>query len=477
MKDPILNISIKLIGLYFLMLSCYLILLVFFFYLLSGLDLSNLPTLVMGSIDITLNYSSAMAMNGNYLEICISIAIIILFLASILIQFYYRNYNVIFFTLLCAPFLFFSFKHGIVRHDGHILNFINAWLLIVFLLLTISLSDSEKIRNIRRYSIAILIFILCILFISNVAIIPIFNYGQGFSSFDQKEKLFDEKVKNSYEIFNVSNFNNSVSSTKKFIQTQQPISPVILHQINDKSIDVIPWDISTLWAYDLNWTPRPVMQSYSAYSEYLDSLDMNYFLHNESPKYLLFKYESIDYRYPFFDEPATFSTIINNYRYLNTDEKFLLLEKKDNELIHHTQNYSLIKSEHVNIGDVIAVPKFNKPIYAKIIIKYSFLGKIMKIFYKPSQIIIQFYLENNNSIKRYRVIPELLNNKCYISKCIESQTDFEKLLNNQLMGNDISKFNIIAEDNSHFIESYLVEFFVNDAEEIPNSSEFRIVGE
>jgi hypothetical protein len=459
-KDIQSIISLKFLILLVLMLSSFLIFFSFFFYFFSGQNILNFYPFIKGSIDLAFVYNSAMSINGNSYEFVMTILIVILFLISIIFSYLSQFYKTISFFIISVVFLFFSFKHGIVRHDGHIFLFLNAWLLMVFLILSINLSERRKLCNLHKNFTYLLGIILCLLFISNAGIIHIYNQN-SIPSFVQKENAVTEKLSYTYKLNDIDFFSNTLSSTKQNIQSHTSISPTNLFLIKNQTIDIIPWDISTLWAYDLNWTPRPVMQSYSAYSQYLDSLDTKYYTSNTSPKYILFKYTSIDNRYPLFDEPSAFSTIIENYKYLNSDNNFLLLEKQINK---NPQNLIFVNSSYVNYGDWVDIPKIDNPVYAKIKINYSLLGKIMNLFFKPSQVNIQFYLDDRNcSTEKQRVIPELLNDGCYISNYIENQDDLELLIKDQLNFNIISKLKIIPDNYSHYLNNYLIEFYVKES--------------
>lgn len=103
-------------------------------------------------------------------------------------------------------------------------------------------------------------------------------------------------------------------SSVKDLQNQYPLSPEILAMLANHTVDVFPWDVALAYAYGLDWDPRPVFQSYSAYTASLDALNAAHFNSNSSPDYVIFAAESIDGRYPLFDEPATFRSLLSKRR-------------------------------------------------------------------------------------------------------------------------------------------------------------------
>ena len=114
----------------------------------------------------------------------------------------------------------------------------------------------------------------------------------------------------------------------------------IKNKVANKSVDIIPWELSLVKANNLNWNPRPIIQSYSAYTEFLDS--KNYKNIIEFPRdNIFYSFYTIDERHPFFDEPKTFFNIFCNYQFsshiseFNTNvffDNMILLEKRDSNI-------------------------------------------------------------------------------------------------------------------------------------------------
>ncbi|MDR2058321.1 MAG: hypothetical protein LBP83_08620, partial [Dysgonamonadaceae bacterium] len=66
----------------------------------------------------------------------------------------------------------------------------------------------------------------------------------------------------------------NIRINKDRIRNSYPALPSeFLQQAANKRVDVFPYDIALLYAYDLNWSPRPVFQSYSAYTPVLDQIN------------------------------------------------------------------------------------------------------------------------------------------------------------------------------------------------------------
>jgi hypothetical protein len=98
------------------------------------------------------------------------------------------------------------------------------------------------------------------------------------------------------------------------------------------TVDVEPWEASIAWAYDLDWRPLPVFQSYSAYTSDLDDENAESLLAEGGPARILRHVgmgddRSIDGRYGPFDEPITLRTELCRYRVLRTTERYQVLAR------------------------------------------------------------------------------------------------------------------------------------------------------
>ena len=112
---------------------------------------------------------------------------------------------------------------------------------------------------------------------------------------------------------NTEEFKNEIvkNSNKNLLLSKLPID--ILKVINNKSIDIIPWEVSLAPANNLNWQPRPIFQSYSAYTDKLDEINFSS-LSSKPRDYFFYSFYSIDGRHPFFDEPKAFFYVSCNYQ-------------------------------------------------------------------------------------------------------------------------------------------------------------------
>lgn len=93
------------------------------------------------------------------------------------------------------------------------------------------------------------------------------------------------------------------------------------------SIEVVPHETSMLVREKLPWRPRPVFQSYSVYTPFLDQWNAR-FLEERGADFIVLHGGSIDSRFQFWEDPATTRAMLNRYRPVLLDSGFLLLTRE-----------------------------------------------------------------------------------------------------------------------------------------------------
>lgn len=64
-----------------------------------------------------------------------------------------------------------------------------------------------------------------------------------------------------------------VDESRAGLQAADQLDPETLAALAGKRVAIDPWEISVAWAYELDWSPLPVIQNYTAYTPRLDRLN------------------------------------------------------------------------------------------------------------------------------------------------------------------------------------------------------------
>jgi hypothetical protein len=375
--------------------------------LLQTISLDSFPSLLSylsNSWQISSGYSSAMSIVSSRVRlliafICFALILVLMAMASL-----DKRISVAFAYIF--P-LFLSFKHGFVRQDAHVVLFtLMAVLLASLYTIIIRKNQFKKVA----YFIWIAILLGCLIITSSPNSTTLEN-ARKWSNFRP------DRVVNNIGVVMSSLLNptelkmrgeRSTTQNLQAIATATKIPDSVLKKVQGKTIDVIPWEFSLIPGNQLNWKPRPIMQSYSAYTEKLDEL--NYQSLSQFPRdYIFYHFQSIDNRHPFFDEPKTFAYVVCNYQPDTVNSPFPLPATSQNFLFLEKQNSSRCRQENLekttNIAwnQVYELPTRNDAITrAQVKFEYSWLGKIVKkLFRIPPVIITVNYLDGTTANFRF----------------------------------------------------------------------------
>jgi hypothetical protein len=116
------------------------------------------------------------------------------------------------------------------------------------------------------------------------------------------------------------------------LRSAYAVDPRIIRRIGDAPVDVRPWEIGLIWAYDLNWRPLPVIQDYQAYTPKLDRLNAEALASDDGPRFILrhFGYGDrsvvgLDGRFTSFDSPLETRVMLCRFRPVLTSGAYQLL--------------------------------------------------------------------------------------------------------------------------------------------------------
>jgi hypothetical protein len=379
------------------------------------------------SLEVSSGYSSAMSKVGS--REALGLAISVLVVISILIIFIAIQGSIelslaLIFTLALA------FKHGFVRQDVHMLLFAAATPVISALCIS-------KIRRFRFQRIAYLmnLYVLIIAIIFHIAIKFNMKIGGFINSVIAPSKVISNL---SY----VSDFNSLQSSVKT--KSTANLSKVKLPQdvlslVKDKTVDIIPWELSLVEANQLKWKPSPNLQSYAAYTTALDNINLESFL-KEPRDYIFYNFFWIDDRHPFFDQPKTFFYIFCNYKLSSDIPEFINTSSLKNLMILENRKSSICSAS--TGGKSSSIPWDTSQLIetsdgiitrAKVKFNYSPFGKIYKTLFRSPPVMIKVtYI--NGLRKSYRIIPENSDNGVIVSHLPKDDSEAISFFRGQLPG-------------------------------------------
>ncbi|MBE0640968.1 MAG: hypothetical protein IH599_02965, partial [Bacteroidales bacterium] len=304
----------------------------------------------------------------------------------------------VFFWVLIGLVLFANWKHGMAREDVfHVRGLFNFLALVLGLYLWFLPG--------KRGWKAILIGISLTVFSLNLPHALHYVPAQyELSGIHRMKTLFTglEDIRSKAE--NESRGNIAMHSLPEYMRKR----------IGDSEVDIYPWDLSIVPANGLNWKPRVVIQSYAAYTSWLDEQNARHFRSEEAPRFILWELQkttpdlnggmlsSIDQRYLLNDEPRALETMMTHYQYSMHDERFLLVERRGSPLELQHKELGSLKAAW---GQWILLPEAGEgQLRARVHIPKTLMRRLKSFLYKDEQFWIYLGLKDG-SLHKYRIVP------------------------------------------------------------------------
>lgn len=295
------------------------------------------------------------------------------------------------------------YKQTFTRADAHVYDFF------IFVPI-ISLCNLDlHINNNKWYTKALLIIVLLIPF--------------KFLIFDNDRTI--EIAKKLQKSTYISEFNTfTPTSGMHLFPNAAQLPQSVLQKIGDKTVDIFPWNIQLLLLNKLNYKPRPVIQSYTAYTQYLENMNFDHYNSNQAPEFVIYDLGSIDGRYAFFDESKVNLILTKNYKVVEKfdfDGRSLVLLKK--RLDFKPINLQKVR-EYVMLIDSPLIPQ--EGIFYEVNLYYNILGKVVSIIEHSPEISLEIRTEDSNTTK-YKTSKALLESGIFYDKIVTETKNFNAI--------------------------------------------------
>ncbi len=105
-------------------------------------------------------------------------------------------------------------------------------------------------------------------------------------------------------------------------------------KIGHQGVDVFPWETSVIAANDLMWQNSPSPFSFQNFSPYLDKQNATFYNSAKAPPFVIWHHvgasgvHGIDFRHVLWDEPQTTKALLANYQLVESNQEFMLLQKR-----------------------------------------------------------------------------------------------------------------------------------------------------
>lgn len=373
------------------------------FWIIADQPINGLPNYFANMFAIASGYTEAMSSKGKSAQISIYLISCALTASAIFLTTSLTWRDRLYLVSAFGLFLFLSFKAGFVRHDFHATIAGSA----IFLAgVTLCMAIKGHWRWPALAVCAIAWFAIC------SAYYPITPSGAFTHACNSLAKFANGLWTASQQ---TRNFPADFEAARNRLRQQRSIPSM------RGSSDIYSFDQSYLLASDNKWSPRPVFQSYSAYTPKLAEMNRRHLLGPASPDNIVFSMQPIDNRYPSSEDGPSWPTLMGLYKPVRYQDGYVYLGKRSGRA--DIPSLEPIAAGEHDIGETVSMPDSPFPVYAQIQMRRTFLGVIAGIFFKPEPIRMTVTLLDG-STRNYRLIPGIGEAGFVLSPLVENTSDF-----------------------------------------------------
>lgn len=418
------------------------------FWLLAGQRLSSLAPFLRNSSQITSGYTEAVMESGvnetKYLYGFIVVAMAVAATAAFALWKRLRFFGVLPFGALCF-LLFTAFKYGFVRVDAH--QAVSALLLLlialaVLLILWPILQTQKWPTRVAAGVPAMAAFLFAI-----------FSFGrceQAPLLLQMAQTLSLEKWVGPIELFyNGPLFEKVWQQYLADYREQFPLPPV------KGDADLYSWNQMELFAHGISYRPRPIIQSYSVYTPFLNELNAAHLRTDKAAQNIIFDAGTIDNRYTSLEDSLSWPELLTRYDVQQVEFPFILLAKSE-----HPRQFKRTPLEEATIqfGETFRLPATsNTVLWAEIEVDPTPIGSLISALFKPPELLLETTHADGKS-HAHRFVPGIARAGFVLSPFVKDCTSFATLQSSnwpaELKLDAVTAFSIAPTDGAHQVASY-----------------------
>ncbi len=364
-------------------------------WILCGQNPLNLPRYLLTSLEVSSGYQEAMGLSTPPEAFWKGVTVLVLLVvyAVLYVWGHPDRPRALANGGILAALIYLNWKHGFVRADGHMIGFFFCALLPVVGFPAL-LADGLRWRRLQR-ALLVPAGILCVAGTYD-ALPGVVRYAGS----QMQDKLWD----------NVSHALHWGSFRRSFderLREQRQVAdlPRVRKTVGQATVDVIGYEQAFALFNGLNYHPRPVFQSYSAYTPGLARLNEDFYASAQAPQFVLLKVETIDGRLAAFDDSRLLNLLVHDYEYQFAEKGFQLWRRRaappDRAALEprRIRTVATALNAPCELGDLA-----DRHVWATIDLEYSWLGRLRDLVYKAP--LVQLVIEQQDGARtEFRLPP------------------------------------------------------------------------
>jgi hypothetical protein len=383
----------------------------------------NIPAYFYGSWQIATGYADAMELTGpeRWPEVALALAIFTCLGTNWWLLQRERKWRFLPLWLGLAASIFLMWKQGFTRHDGpHALSFF-SYTLVVPLIASLRIrARSGRNWVSKLLAAAVLLFSAAGMLLAAYPNRPLPLLAKNNLSALQSNGVY---------LLTPWRLLRSLEALRSHYGDIDWRLPRIKSRVQNASVDLISYPQAFLFANEMNWRPRPVFQSYSAYTPYLQQANADFLRSTNSPEFLMLAPNTIDDHLPTSEDALAFLEVLKRYHPVLIEKGFLLVQRGALPEPHDPRNHDqVLAMRTVGFGEAFSLPDGGTGYQTIAIdVRPSWQGRLRSILYKPAPLYIDLTTTGGRRLQ-YRLDRLMVQGEVLINPLLENGSNLTDLL-------------------------------------------------
>jgi len=382
-------------------------------WVVNGQSLFNLPRYVQSSLELSSGYTEAMAVwlhrLGRKVQLYLAAGILMAIAIGAACSIYHSKQRVreMAVALILGAASFIMWKHGFVRHDGHEARFFTFMCLAPFVLA--GGAEWRLGRSLLLYG-------------------TVLGSLAGFYPMDGSPLQDPHYIRTRFQYFTaradwlISPMKNAVRMDNELAARREQFAlPKIRATVKDAGVDSLSDSQGILFLNELNWKPRPVMQSHATVTAALIEANADFYRSAKAPEFVITQFHPIDDRPISAEDPLALIEILARYKPVLIEREFLLLRRQPEAALAAPV---LLLEKTMSQDEVLDLSAWRgKLLMAKIDLGYTAWGSLFKFVWKPPEVYLNATVAGDGTYSK-RLIPSMVRSGFLLQPFLAMESDF-----------------------------------------------------
>lgn len=370
-----------------------------------GQRLGDLPAYMRGSAEIAKGYLGAQGVRGPTQDlVAAEIAVVLVLLVCAWACWTARSLARVGGVAMALGTLFFAWKGGFVRHDiGHAGIFFGVASLVPFLVLAaVGRAPGTVFRAFAVLAVAISLG-------ENVYVRERLDagYGSAVNATAHSLTLLDRQSFAEYVRLRLE------------AAPEAPTLPQTRALVGDEPVDMMGCQQGMLFANHFAIRHRPVFQSYSVFTPYLQDLNAAFFAAPDAPRYVLAQVLAIDGHFPLAEDSAAWRVLLDRYQPEHAEAGLLLLARRPES--PPLQQGTVVLERRAAMGEWIELAPAAEWHELALDIAYTTRGKLAAFAFRPGEIYLE--VRRGQQQSTFEIAPLMVQSEFLLDPVVQNESD------------------------------------------------------